>query len=100
MRTHTLTTSVSADGAYVLWLHSMLPSEGIDQWTAGGSSESLEECRSAAVVAMKNLARRYPSDRVRVDGPTLRVTLSSGNTAAFANVCLPDTVDPRGPKRK
>jgi hypothetical protein len=79
----------------------MFPSEGVDEWRPSGAAESLEECKQAALTAAENTARKYQSDRgmaVAQKDAVIDVTFSSGERAAIAFVCLPDTLDPRKPK--
>ena len=98
-----LATTVSADGASVIWVHSVFRSKGIDEWTPGGAANSLDECKRAAIRAASNSARIYQNDKgvtLSQTGPVVEFTYSSGERASIVFVCLPDTIDPRGPKGK
>ncbi|SRR5712692_520701 len=91
--------------AWVAWTHAVFPSKGVDDWTPTGASESLEECKQAAVTAAGNSARKFRAQNDRgttyaQTGAVIEVTFASGERASIAFVCLPDTLDPRGPKGK
>ena len=98
-------TSASAEGAWVAWLHGVLQSENIDEWMVSGAAKTLDECREAGRVAAANTAQQIRSERkkgvvVNVSGAVVEVTYPSGSQGSFAFICLPDTIDPRGPKGK
>src|SRR5215470_1866365 len=88
--------------AWVAWLHSTYPSKGIDEWTVLGAEESAEQCKLATVTAARNSARKLQSDKagtvVTQDGPVVEMAFASGERASLVYMCLPDSVDPRGPK--
>lgn len=99
----TLATSDSAEGAWVAWVHSVFQSKGIDGWTPAGAANSLDECKRTAVTAATNTVHRQQAENDR--GTTFKqaksvieITYPSGDRASIVFVCLPDTVDPRGPK--
>jgi hypothetical protein len=75
-----LAGSASAECARVLWVHGAADSQpyGPEPWD---SFRSLEDCKQAS------------SDRVKRFAETQHIGLK------LVPVCLPDTVDPRGPKR-
>ena len=76
-------------GEYRLWSHFILR-DG-EHWHVHYAFESKKECKSALAVVLREAARR--GNTVVGD----RVTTASGD---LAPVCLPDTVDPRGPTGK
>jgi hypothetical protein len=91
--------------AWMLWVHAMTPSEGLDLWGPGGAVESLDECTQASMRAVETSVRKFREQagdgtRFVVSGAVIDVTLPSGEKSSVAFVCLPDTVDPRGPKEK
>ena len=83
------TATAGAQSAYLLWSHFILP-DG-EQWQVNYAFESKKECKSAAAAVLREAARR--GNKVIGD----RVTTASGD---LSPVCLPGTVDPRGPKGK
>jgi hypothetical protein len=116
-----LATSASAEGAWVLWLeHEWTEDrwfgyEGRD-WTVLSAHENQVQCESASGVYR---TRRYNSQKenreavvveylpVRREPPlpldTVHIRLSKTRFMRdewFRYLCLPDTVDPRGPKSK
>jgi hypothetical protein len=99
-----LTTSARGEGAWVIWVHSVFRSKGIEGWVPAGSADSLDECKRAATTAMSNTARevRAQNDKgtiITQTGSVVEFAYASGDKASIVAVCLPDTVDPRGPKR-
>jgi hypothetical protein len=91
--------------AWIAWAHSTFPSKDVDQWTPAGATETLDECKQAALTSPSNTIRKYraQNDRGTVltqTGAVIEMAFASGEKASIAFVCLPDTVDPRGPKGK
>ena len=89
--------------AWVGWTHMVFQSADVDEWTPTGATESLEECKQATLTAAENTVRKFQSKRdttVTKRGAVIDVTFASGERASISNVCLPDTIDPRGPKGK
>jgi len=90
--------------AWVAWAHSTVPSKDIDQ-TPAGATETLDECKQAALTSASNTVRKYraQSDQGPVltqTGAVIEMAFADGDKASIAFVCLPDTLDPRvGPKR-
>jgi hypothetical protein len=78
-----------AQSTYLLWSHFTLPAG--EHWQVHYAFESKKECKSAATAVLMEAARR---GNTVVDD---HVATPSGD---LAPVCLPDTVDPRGPKGK
>ena len=79
----TFTLSASAECAWVLWLTAVVPSSGDEFWTMVQGYKSVEQCNADADRAQLSMqqAKTEPNRK-----------------RAYA--CLPDTVDPRGPKAK
>ena len=93
-----MATSASAQGAWVLW--TTIGFGGL--WSTVGGYERQGACTSAA----KELAERHnhPSNGpVYVYGGTYTATQGqkgAETTSTTSYMCLPDTIDPRGPKGK
>ncbi len=79
----TSAATANAECAWVLWSHFML--------LVNYAFESTADCKAAAAAVLREAARR---GNTVVGG---HVTTASGD---LSPVCLPDTVDPRGPKGK
>lgn len=91
--------------AWVAWQHSVFQSKGIDEWTPAGATETSEECKQTAVTAAGNITRKFRAQEkggtiYTQTGSVIEMTFASGAKASFVFVCLPDTVDLRGPKGK
>ena len=89
--------------AWVAWMHGTFQSKGIDQWTPVGATETLDGCKQTAVTAAGNSVRKFRAENDRGTtfthtGMVVEMTYSSGERASLVFVCLPDTVDPRGPR--
>jgi len=85
----TSAATANAECAWVLWSHFMLR-DG-ERWLVNHAFESTADCKAAAAAVLREAARR---GNTVVGG---HVTTASGD---LSPVCLPDTVDPRGPKGK
>jgi hypothetical protein len=85
----TYAASAYAQSKYLLWSHFILR-DG-EQWQVNYAFESKKECKSAAAAVLREAARR--GNTVAGD----HITTASGD---LSPVCLPDTVDPRGPETK
>lgn len=117
---HTLASSAWAECAWLLWMHIKLRMPGVrpaDEWRR----ESVEDTRAACLVSMNDEFDRFVVAYKR-GGATVvhsldeipkgqsrpphlvtvgRQQLTSYNGDSFSEAsfeCLPDTVDPRGPK--
>jgi hypothetical protein len=100
-----LGSSASAKGAWVAWVHAVFQSESIDKWEPAGAASSLGECNLTAVTAASNAVRKLRAQNdtgttFTQTGGVIELTYRSGERASIVFVCLPDTVDPRGPKGK
>jgi len=100
---------------WVSWLN-VTATDGSETWSIASATETAAQCEAGAVAAVNDLvsgtvhdadqARRY--ERLREIGHIFRrlspysfkITSSDGTTKEARFVCLPDTVDPRGPKEK
>ena len=77
-------TSASAEGAWVLWQQAMNPPPGVEAWDIWKPFRSYSK------------EKPCQEDSVRMSQGGLEET----RTYKFTFICLPDTVDPRGPKGK
>jgi hypothetical protein len=76
-------TSASAECAWVLWTKTSVPGNpDSDTWKVIGSPPDEAKCRAFETIHNKAMTE---------------LTLPTSKTTLLA-VCLPDTVDPRGPK--
>ncbi len=79
-------TSASAEGAWVLWQEALGKGSASltleERWSPVGSHEQKRECEADATQSNKKSFASRTGDLLR------------------RHVCLPDTVDPRGPKGK
>ena len=94
--------TASAD-AWIAWIHKVFQSKGIDEWTPAGAAESLDACTKNAVTAASNSVRKFREREERgtvytQTGTVIEMTYASGEKASLIFVCLPDTVNPRGPR--
>jgi hypothetical protein len=98
-----LATSAAAECAWVLWERLTGPS-GIDHSIVAARS-SEPDCRAlvqptvrrrVAVVGTPGPGGERP--RVTIEGDSVVVLRSEEGRLSWAYTCLPDTVDPRGPK--
>lgn len=102
-----LTTSAHAECAWVLWVEeSWLVAYKQDErpttWTLVGAQPLRAECEHAQAGKITTLAK---GDGVEVHGNILARTFPSGYnqsniTRTTRVICVPDTIDPRGPKGK
>jgi hypothetical protein len=101
--------------AWVTWLHATTQ-DGNETWSISSATETLTQCLAGVEGAVDNFVSGTIPDRdqarayqqLRNRGVTLRRlsadsvegTLSNGTAVKVRFLCLPDTVDPRGPKEK
>ena len=94
-----LATSASAECAWVLWSAVSSPG-GEVRWTADGLPTA-NECYRARDSTMKaQQSRREPGETLEVVGNMITKKARDGLVIIAQWTCLPDTVDPRGPKGK
>jgi hypothetical protein len=101
--------------AWVSWTN-VTANDGSETWRISAATETLMQCQTGAEGAVSDIVSGTMSDRdqargiqrlrdtghvFRRSGPTsLTVTSPDGTTEKISFVCLPDTVDSRGPKGK
>ena len=81
-----IATSASAECAWVLWQAHVSASAEVGLPVPADSFKTLEECKEAAEARMRKME-------------DLQKRTGAGAGSIFVR-CLPDTVDPRGPKGK
>jgi hypothetical protein len=94
--------TASAECAWVLWQESnYLQGRNIDTtWSvlsAWGDRIRCEDVRQGRISYIKTL---HEGRTQQVEPDAVVVKWSDGSSTALRPVCLPDTVDPRGPKPK
>ena len=89
-------TSASAECAWVLWSTTVLRSTG--EYTIVAASTSASDCEQT----LSRYVSLLKSEGYTVnDGPKgSRQIMAGGKGTMLKYQCLPDTVDPRGPKGK
>jgi hypothetical protein len=89
-----LTGSASAECARVLWQQTITP---VEIWLINEAHPDVKECSEALVRKAKFLQSQGWKVGGAVDGART-VTIREDERRGYL-FCLPDTVDPRGPKR-
>lgn len=101
-------TSVSAECAWVLWVDTYQRGE-VERWLESAHPtfalcEQAREAKWQADVSLHRSVSKSVGSTVETsrenDGLTMRIYFSNGNIATTKFRCLPDTIDPRGPKGK
>jgi hypothetical protein len=98
-----LATSTSAECAWVMWIHIETQSERSDQpddWVLTGVP-SAAECYATLKATMQSQAAGSRGDQtIRAAENVLVRRSRDGLITTYTYSCLPDTIDPRGPKGK
>jgi hypothetical protein len=98
--------------AWVLWQELTIAASGgiSSSWEIMESTESKDACAPRAALATKVRAdymkssnasapRPDPDQTVEIKGDSVRVSMArAGQLWVYRFLCLPDTIDPRGPK--
>ena len=94
-----IAASASAECAWVLW-EEYTTSSG-QSWTITGTASMAKDCGGFANRAVAHKAQALPGDesKVRAGGNVVTI-LSQGGAMMFRYLCLPDTVESRGPRGK
>jgi len=93
--------------AWVLWeahyTYQAPNQEAYPRWVIQGASATRDECMQGieyrATVNMQTAPRGWKSSRHGVNGVNVIQEDGKGASRAIVPMCLPDTVDPRGPRR-
>jgi hypothetical protein len=90
--------------AWVLWVDYRYFVGGADrqEWWIVDAAETEPECRGHANAKLAEIA--VPAEKGNVERPSLNVIvkrngLAEGSVQVYRVLCLPDTIDPRGPRR-
>ena len=98
-----LASSASAECAWVLWTHIETQSDSNqgDEWVLTGVPNAAD-CYASLKATMKMQAadKSQPSDVTIQAAGNAIVRRSRGTITTYTYSCLPDTIDPRGPKGK
>jgi hypothetical protein len=93
--------SASAECAWVLWLNhtGVVTGEEIDLWIPLNASTDNFDCqRVLAATWQANSRPANPSDVVTLRASNTIDVVTATGSHSLVYVCLPDTVNPRGPK--
>ena len=92
----TSTATALADCAWVMWTEERHPGGGSIKLSASDAFDTREQCRTRLAYTIALVGRGLGG---RVVGNVVVMSSKDGEPSLmFAYVCLPDTVDPRGPK--
>src|SRR2546425_1113175 len=96
----TSAATATAECAWVLWQEtsSLTRLEAPSEWVILAAITEPEGCDRAARMAVLDRSSRGITNQ-QVKG-NIVIWILPSNTVQFRYVCLPDTVDPRGPKGK
>jgi hypothetical protein len=96
-----LATSASAECAWVLWLNhtGVVAGEELALWIPLNASTNNPDCQQVLAATLQADRRAgNPADAVTQRGSNMIDIVSAAGPHTLLYVCLPDTVDPRGPK--
>ena len=98
-----LAASAHAECAWLLWLNhtGVVAGEGLDMWIPLNTSTNNPECQQVLASTLPANARAAdPGDAITLRRSNMIDIVSAAGPHTLLYVCLPDTVDPRGPKGK
>jgi hypothetical protein len=90
-----LATPAAAECAWVLWYGNVVPQE---QWFASEAHQTRKECLASLELSVQTTRRNGGQATWSPGMPTATWKDASGRGGVHQ--CLPDTIDPRGPKGK
>lgn len=96
------TGTAFAECAWVLWLEQTVLSKAEKEWTPFSAASSQPDCQRALAAAIDLQSKPLPGTTIERVGPNvIRTRTGDLRLDQFLRyVCLPDTIDPRGPKGK
>ena len=97
----TSVATASAECAWVLWVRTRVPGQATTT-SVLGAYEARAECKSAEREEIAGVRAKFPSAKMKVDRETVWVWNEKSVATVITHdyYCIPDTVDPRGPKGK
>jgi hypothetical protein len=101
-----LAGSASAECAWVLWTHGDIigeypPDTKLDgPWKPLGGWTTRSECEAEKALALKREERRRGTPEAKADWQRFMGEYADKAKLVIEHVCLPDAVDPRGPRGK
>jgi len=98
-----LAASAHAECAWVLWLNhtGVVAGEELAMWIPLNASTNNPGCQQVLASTLQANARAAnPGDAVTLRGSYMIDIVRAAGPHTLLYVCLPDTVDPRGPKGK
>jgi hypothetical protein len=98
-----LAASAHAECAWVLWLNhiGVVAGEELDMWIPLNASMNNPDCQQVLAATLPaNSRAAKPGDAVTLRGSNMIDFVSLAGAHTLLYVCLPDTVDPLGPKGK
>ena len=94
----TVATSASAECAWVLWSSLTIPAQRDDSWLIVTAYPAMQECEADLVNEFRRL-KREGWEAHYVQSRTVFASKGKGDKIIATHYrCLPDAVDPRGPK--
>lgn len=97
-------TAASAEAAWVLWEHQLVPgSSPVDTWVIRAAWPDWNACKKEEEkTILDRVSMKPPEADSKVNRFGNTVTAQAGMRVlwSFQFICLPDTVDPGGPKGK
>ncbi len=97
-----LVTSTYAECAWVLWEQATFLKEGkvAELWSIADTAETKARCEERGTEMIRTAYGQSPPGVEIKSGPMWAHETSPGLSKHIQMRCLPDTVDPRGPKTK
>ena len=88
-----------AECAWVLWLERTSLGGEVRHWHVINAASTVSGCDANLAATIKIQSKRAPGETIELKGDSLLVRTTAQGTSVLRYVCLPDTIDPRGPKQ-